>query len=265
MFRIEKLESIEVLHEMKQAYMDLTTAPLDGMWLTGFVPMATHYGFYDGDLLIGYCCINDEGCLLQVYVSPGHAAEDWFDALLSEPAGIGKINGAFVSTAEPQYLSLCFDRFNNFAVNARMYQLADRKAADPALELSVVNDAQLDEMVLFAHQAIGAPTEWLSGYFGHLISRAELYACWKDDRVVATGECRGYDAYQMEYADVGMIVAEAERGKGLATKMLKGLVAIAESRGLKPICSTEAGNTGAQKAISRAGFVSHNRIIIFTR
>jgi len=265
MFRIKKIDSIEELSELKQGYMNLTTAPLDGMWLTGFVPMATHYGFFEEDVLVGYCCVNDESFLLQFYVSPGHQAAAWFEAILSEEESVvGKIRGAFVSTAEPQYLSQCLDHFPSFNVNALMYQLAESKAADPSFELVVVKGNQLDEMVAFANQAIGAPEEWLVGYFGNLINREELYACWKDGQVLATGECRGYEECQLEYADLGMIVSEAERGKGVATAVLKRLVKTAESRGLRPICSTENNNVGAQKAISRAGFISHNRIVRFT-
>jgi hypothetical protein len=45
--------------------------------------------------------------------------------------------------------------------------------------------------------------------------------------------------------------------------VLKYLLGIAESRGLKLICSTEKITIGAQKAINRAGFISANRILQF--
>lgn len=58
-----------------------------------------------------------------------------------------------------------------------------------------------------------------------------------------------------------MIVAESERGQGIGTRVLKGLVSIANKRGLIPICSTESNNFGAHKAICRAGLQPLNRII----
>lgn len=70
-----------------------------------------------------------------------------------------------------------------------------------------------------------------------------------------------FDEYQTEYADLGMIVAQSQRGKGIATQVLNRLVNSANERGLTPICSTESSNLGAQKAIKRAGLTSQNRII----
>ncbi|MFT5700770.1 MAG: putative acetyltransferase [Desulforhopalus sp.] len=63
--------------------------------------------------------------------------------------------------------------------------------------------------------------------------------------------------------DLGFIVGQAQRGKGLGSSVLKNLVTLAESKGLKPICSTEKDNIGAQKAIRRAGLFAGNRIIQF--
>ena len=79
----------------------------------------------------------------------------------------------------------------------------------------------------------------------------------------AIGECRGFVEYQTDYAELGVIVDESTRGKGLATSILMQLITISETKGLEPILSTEKTNIGAQKAISRAGFFAGNRIIQF--
>lgn len=267
MIQIKKVESIAQLSELKQQYINQTTAPLDGMWLTGFVPMARHFGFYANEELVGFCCINDDGYLLQFYLCPQHRdqASLLFDSIITRNnAPVGKINGAFVSTAEPQYLSYCLDSFSSFKVNALMYHLGEKTTVPASsLKLTLVKAEQLTELIEFAKNAIGAPEEWLTGYYTNLINRQELFGLWQEDRLVAAGESRGYDEYQTDYADLGMIVAKSERGKGLATSVLKQLVTITKAKGLKPICSTEKTNIGAQKAIGRAGFFSGNRIIQF--
>lgn len=272
MMQVKQVDSIEELDDLKDLYVQLSTAPLDGMWLCGFVPMATHFGFYDQNVLAGFCCINDDGYLLQFLVSPRY--QDQSSALFESIARksdspAGTVKGAFVSTAEPHYLSLCFDHFPTFEVNALMYQLdasdGSRSAGsrELALPMTAVTVAQLPEAIEFAVAAVGAPEEWLSGYYANLIERGELFGLWEGGRLIATGESRGYDKYQTDCADVGLIVAESERGKGLGTLILKDLVTMNEQKGLKPICSTEKGNLGAQKAISRAGFFASNRIIRF--
>lgn len=270
MLDIRQLDCIEALEGLKKSYLGQTVAPLDGMWLCGFVPQATHYGFYSKGNIVGYCCLNDEGFVLQFYLEPEYQdqVKTLFNSLFeSFQLQIGNVNGAFVSTAEPQFLSYCLDYFSSFEVNTLMYQLASSIDDSTDQELSILGKAlnlqQLDEAVSFVHSAIGAPLEWLNGYFLNLIERQELYGSWSEGRLIATGECRGYDAYQTEYADVGMIVGERERCKGVASDVLKDLVLIARHRGLEPICSTERDNIAAQKAITRAGFVAQHRILKF--
>ena len=270
MIQIKPINTSERLSKWKRQYVEQKTAPLDGMWLCGFVPMATHYGFFEVDELVGFFCLNEDGYLLQFYVCPSSGDESaiLFDTILKvggPPSG--KINGAFASTAEPQYLSLCLDRFPVFKVNALMYQLDPRPGDSsdmvPDRTLNLVGMSQLAEVVEFAKTNIGAPEEWLMGYYTNLIERHELFTYRHDGRLLATGESRGYVEYQEGYADLGVIVDESARGKGVATQVLKELVTLTQEKGVIPICSTEKENIGAQKAINHAGFLAQNRIIQF--
>ena len=262
MIQIKKVESIEQLNKLKQQYIEQATAPLDGMWLLGFVPMASHFGFYENEKLVGFFCINDEGYLLQFYLCSENQDQAFFDSILTS-SPIEKINGAFASTAEPQYLSLCLDNFSNFKVHTLMYQL--NKNSEIIHEnnsiLHVVKFEQLTEIVDFAKINVGASEEWLIGYYTNLINRQEVYGFWQNGQLLATGECRGFIEYQTDYAELGVIVDESMRGKGFATSTLKQLINISKTRRLKPILSTEKSNIAAQKAISRAGFFADNRIV----
>lgn len=268
------VEEIARLAELKRQYMAQTTAPLDGMWLCGLVPQAKHYGAYLGEELAGYLCVNDDDYLLQYFLSPQNRkrSSELLKTLLHEEHRLSSpIKGAFVSTAEPESLSLYLDHFSAFKVNGFMYQLdevsaSSNQTADVDLPaMAPVDSTQLAETVRFAHAAIGAPEEWLTGYYTNLISRGELFGMWEKGRLIATGESRGYDEYQTDYADLGVIVAESSRGRGLATNILKLLVVMNEAKGLKSICSTEKTNVAAQKAIARAGFFAGNRILQFDR
>ncbi|GEA59125.1 GNAT family N-acetyltransferase [Vibrio comitans] len=266
MLEIKQIKSLQEVNELKKQYFEQSTAPLDGMWHFGFVPMSSHFGFYEDNALVGYCCVNGDGYVLQFYLSPTAQtqARELFTLLAEQNSSVvGSINGAFVSTAEPHYLSLCLDNSSSFKVNALMYQQVTSfiSQGTAGLELTIATQEQLSEFIEFAVNNIGAPEQWLSQYFGNLISRQELFGYWKDDRLLATGECRLFDEYQTQYADLGMIVAESERGQGIATGVLNSLVSLGNERGLIPICSTESGNLGAQKAIQRAGLEPLNRII----
>ena len=129
--------------------------------------------------------------------------------------------------------------------------------------MRLVTEPQLEEAVEHCIASIGAPREWLAGYLGGLISKQELFGAWDDDELIATGESRLSDENQAGYADLGVIVAPSQRGRGLATRVLQELVARNDGLGLRSICSTESGNRAAQTAIRRAGFRARNRIVQF--
>lgn len=268
MIEIEKIDSLNTLNELKKAYFDQATAPLDGMWHFGFVPMAKHWGFYLKSKLVGFCCINEDNYMLQFYIAPKCQvyAQALFTLIAQKNSSItGEIKGAFVSTAEPYYMSLCLDNSATFTVNALMYQLAQKRVNNKSeyLTMELATQEQLSNFVQFAVENIGAPQAWVSGYYSHLIAREELYGYWHKGQLLASGECRLFEEYQTEYAELGMIVSQAERGQGIGESVLRYLINRASNKGLKSICSTESNNIGAQKAICRAGLVPDNRIVKF--
>jgi len=268
MIKIESMESISELSELKKAYFEQTTAPLDGMWHFGFVPMAKHWGFYLENKLVGFCCINEESYMLQFYLEPNcqvHAQALFMLIAQQNSSVIGSVKGAFVSTAEPHYMSLCLDNSSTFTVNALMYQSAGQQVNqhNEYLTMQLATREQLSDFVLFAVTNIGALQEWVTGYYDNLITRKELLGYWNKGQLLAAGECRLFDEYQTTYADLGVIVSQSERGRGLATKVLSHLINIASQKGLNVICSTESHNIAAQKAIGRAGLLSVNRIVQF--
>ncbi len=271
MIKISALTALDGLKSLKAEYLAGTTAPLDGMWLCGFVPMGSHFTFHKNSVLIGYCCINDEGHLLQFHMrksSQAQATPLLTSILAGTYSQLPEIKGAFVSTAEPEFLSHCFDHFASFTVNALMYQFEkgapwpDKNENGWALER--VESEHFSQTLEYGVDNLGAPEAWLTQYWSNLIQRGELFACWQDDEIIATGERRIFEEVQAGYADVGVLVSQRHRGQGLATWILRRLVEMTIEEGLKPMCSTERDNIGAQKAIARAGFVSRNRIIRFT-
>ena len=156
MLNIKKIAQLNELTTLKEAYFATSTSPLDGMWHFGFAPMADHYGFYDNEILVGFCCINSEKYLLQFYLSKTaqSQAKDLFTLIVnSKSAVIGEVNGAFVSTAEPQYLSMCLDNTSTFTVNSIMYQYPENKNQDDLdeVKLTLADTDQFESLVTFFH------------------------------------------------------------------------------------------------------------------
>ncbi|MBV1857276.1 MAG: GNAT family N-acetyltransferase [Nannocystaceae bacterium] len=255
----QPLPSLEPVASLRRQYVQQAVAPLDGMWLCGLTPAAAHVGFVHDGQVAGYYSLNDDGFLMQFHVDEPlrPRAMELLDTVVTQR----EVAGAFASTAEPEYLSLCLDHFPRAEVNALMYQQHTSLGPDASMGLKVLSHSQHAEAVAFAHDAIGAPEAWLNDYYGGLIEREELFGLWEGETLIGAGESRGFGGLQPGYADLGVIVATAHRGHGVATRILRDLVRTNEARELRSICSTEAGNTAAQAAIARAGFVPRHRIL----
>ncbi len=248
------------IENLQQTYLQQQTAPLDGMWQS-FVSMAQTSAIVCNKKTVGYISINAEQKLLQFYLEPGHNSRQIFEQLLCEQ----KITGAFVATCGAHYLSLCLDRQISTKVHALMYKFEDHQPLQnedfsPETEFRLAIAQDLPNIVDFGTQNLGADPVWLTNYYTGLLERKELFALWLHNSLLALGECRP-SAAQHPYADVGMVVGSTHRGQGIATNILRRLVAICRHRGWSAICSTEQDNIAAQKAIEKTGFVSHHRIL----
>lgn len=246
---------------LKKAYLENLPSPKDGMWQS-FAAMADHYIIKAERDIIGYFVMNSEQKLLEFFLHHDHDQQKVFSDILAEM----KISGAVTSTGEPSFQSLCLDHQKNVTVNAITYHVNESSSIqNPEFNddttFCVATTTQLETAVEFAHAAIGADRNWLSGYYADRIKRDELYGLWHDGKLIAAGECRLSDT-QKPYADLGMIVSQDHRGRGLATNILRALLVKCQKEGLKAICSTETENIAAQKAIVHAGFTSYNRIIM---
>ena len=88
-----------------------------------------------------------------------------------------------------------------------------------------------------------------------------IFVLREEGKLIATSECRTSKT-QQPYADLGMIVAEEYRRKGVGNYILARTKAFCYDQNLSPICSCEADNIGSKKAITKAGFVSRHRIVL---
>jgi len=64
--------------------------------------------------------------------------------------------------------------------------------------------------------------------------------------------------------DVGMMVAQSFRRRGLGTYIVSEIANRIEKAGLRPICGCGAGNTASKATLEKAGFVSEHQLMSFT-
>ncbi len=215
------------------------------------------------DESVGLCGANEDDALLGFQMFDRRPPKKCFQACLRE-LGFCK---AFVSTAEPLYLSLCLNGHTAIEINALMYEddgsevMPSRFPADA--DFRPVTSDDFDAAISFGLSAIGADREWLEGYYSQRIEKDELFGVWQNKKLLGAGELR-ISASQRGVADVGMVVAPEARKQGIATQILRRLRQQGRQRGLRLVCSTEIGNLAAQKAIENAGFYSQHRLLDVT-
>lgn len=256
-FRETKAEAVLSL---KEDYLKTVTAPLDGMWESGFLPFSKHWEIIIDQKQAGYFCVNDDNILLQFHLKNNLLADaiSVFEKMLSE----GYTAQAIVGTNEPLFLSLCMDQQNSVEIHTYLFEedKSAAKAVSPEnYQLDLATQDEFSTLLSFVEETVGGG-DWLEGYVRNLIKQEELFFLSDAETILATGECR-ISKTQLPFADLGMIVNKNFRGQNIATNVLKELKSRCIERNMKPICSTTVGNIAAQKAIVKAGFISRHRLL----
>lgn len=251
---------VGVLERHRAEYLDQLVAPLDDMW-AAFAEGATAYALRVEEEEVGACCLDDEKQLLRFHLRPAwrHCSEALLRFVLEE---LG-VTSLLVSTQDPGFLAPALGLGARSEPHTLLYTA--RVAAEvPALAgLVLAQLADHAQVVAFEEATLGAPRAFLEGYLRARIERGELWLHLEGRELLAVGELRR-DRQQPGIAQLGVIVAVPARGRGLAARLLAGLVARSRAEGLTPVCSTEVANHAARRAIERAGFRPDHRLVRLT-
>jgi RimJ/RimL family protein N-acetyltransferase len=256
-----QLERPDVIQQLRDDYLRTLIAPLDGMWEGAVIAHATFWEIRDNEQYAGYFCIDSNDYLLRFYLLENYQAQaqEIFRLILSTYG----IQHAIASTIEPLYFSLCLDMQKSMTLHSYLFR--DNKAVELSSSLSKsifrkAEKCELEDIVSFYRANTKGSGEWIEAFLNDHIEREELFVLLDQQIVVATGECIPSQK-QPPYADLGMIVAQAYRGRGLGSSILTQLKKYCYVAGWKPICSCEASNHASKKAIEKAGFISEQRMI----
>ncbi len=256
-----QLEHADAIHRLRDDYLRTLVAPMDGMWESAVIARATFWEIQDGEQSAGYFCTGSDNDLLRFHLLENYQAQaqEIFRWIVSTCG----IQYAIASTIEPLYFSLCLD--NQVSITLHSYLFRDDKHIEllPGISDSIFRQAEkkeLDDIVRFYRANTEGPGEWIEAFLHERLNRAELFALYDRQILVATGECIPSQK-QPSYADLGMVVAQSYRGRGVGSFMLTQLKKHCYEAGWKPICSCAADNRASKKAIEKAGFVSEQRMV----
>lgn len=256
-----ELKQSETIKQLRNDYLRTLVAPIDGMWEEAIIAQATFWEIQDQGQYAGYFCLDTSNTLLRFHLADSYLARSQaiFQWIISSMG----LKRAIASTIEPMYFSLCLDFQKNIAPHSFLFR--DNTSVPLAQERNkdIFRKAERKELatiVAFYRANTEGAGEWIEEFLSKRIQREELFVLFDQHTLVATGECIPSQP-QPPCTDLGMVVAQSYRGRGLATAMLIRLKQRCYEAGWKPICSCEASNLASKKAIEKAGFISEHRIV----
>ncbi len=240
---------------------------MDGMWESAVIAQASFWQIQDREQHAGYFCIGSNRYLLRFHLLKNYQnrAQEIFRWIISTY----DIQHAITSTIEPLYFSLCLDVQTSVTLHSYLFRDNSRIELSSGLSTSIFRKAEkreLDDIVHFYQAHTKGSGEWIEAFLNARLNREELFVLCDRQTLVATGECIP-NQKQLPYADLGMVVAQPYRGRGLGSFMLSQLKNHCYKAGWKPICSCAADNHASKKAIEKAGFISEQRMVkmLFSR
>ncbi len=258
-------ESSNTVKQRSTDYLRTLIAPMDGMWEGRVIAQATCWELHDQGQYAGYCCIDSNNYLVRFYLLEDYRgqAQTIFRWVISKHG----IPHAIASTIEPFYLSLCLDIQTDVSIHSYLFRDTVASKSSFRLEGTVAftraERREIHNFVNFYRVSTEGTAEWIESFLQTRVLREELFGLYHGQILVAAGECIPSQE-QTPYADLGMVVEPAYRGRGLGTEMLFHLKEHCYAAGWKPICSCDAGNIASKKAIEKAGFVSEQRMVDVT-
>ncbi len=259
-----QLERPDLIQRLRDDYLHTLVAPMDGMWESAVIAQAAFWDIQDRERHAGYFCLGSDNQLLRFHIVEDYRtrAQDIFRWIVSAY----DIKHAIASTIEPLYFSLCLDIGKNSALHSYLFRDNKRVELSSGSGDSIFKKAEkgeLADLTRFYRANTEGSGEWIEAFLRERLAREELFCLYDRQVVVATGECIPSQT-QPPYADLGMVVAQSYRGRGLGNSVLIHLKEHCYEAGWTPICSCAADNRASKRAIEKAGFISEQSMVTIT-
>ena len=246
----------DTINSLRSELYQKLTAPIDAMWEQLYIDSSQHYLIENNENTLGYCCINEEDSLIQIFLVEEYCSK--MDNVIEELIKSELINSASLSSNEPIGFNACLFHSKSSMTNTFCFEhLNTSIEVDSALNVELVSTEDISAIKAFLKEQVGMDDTF--GYTENLVSRKEIYMIKESGVIIATSECRMSDS-QPEIADLGIIVNRDYQGKGIATQVLQMQVNRVLKAKRKPICSTTIDNITSRKAIEKSGFYCTNII-----
>lgn len=223
--------------------------------------MCQYYKININSAYIGYICVDSQKTLWEFYLvdSAQIYAQEVFKYLIE----MNYIIAAESKTYDNLLMSLCLDYQKKASCNAYLFRDdTDIKASSSGFENIKIRLATKDDINDLAK--INRFAENVDFFFDleEEIKKEEIYIFHSDGELFGAGTCKRICQCQ-NYYDLGMIVPEKYRRKGIGTYIITKLKEYCYNNDKIPVCDCYYFNYPSKKTLEKAGFISKHRMVRF--
>lgn len=221
----------------------------------------SYYQIYMDSVLIGYCCIDKEKTLWEFYLlkSDRVHAQEVFKLLIDQEL----MAAAECKSYDHLLMSLCLDYHKKSACSAYLFREVT-KVQDPVIPYKDITFRMAEEedyAVLAEHDRIAEGVN----FFHDLkedIDHNEVFIFYAGQEFIGSGTVKKIWS-GFVHRDIGMLVPEQHRYKGIGTYIIIKLIEYCRNNKLIPVCGCWYFNYASKKTLERAGFLAEHRMIRF--
>lgn len=255
MIELREISSIEKRDNLRFDYMKKLIVPIDGFWENVVIGNSKCYEIIKENIMVGHFSVNSEKTLVQFHILDKYFrfAPEIFQYIIKSD----HVENAAVCTMESSYLSLCLDNQNSISVESYLFHDCEK------VECKLKDFTEL--MFRFAKESdlkliidkCGLPFE---GYYEEMIKNNQLFVLYNRDAFLGIGEFRISKTHS-QFADIGMIVVEEYRKKGIGTYIITKLKEHCYKNNVTAIASCDSTNIASKRTLEKSGLISEHRII----
>lgn len=255
MLEIRKTESLADIKQLRDDYINDLPYPQE-LHLEEMISMCDYYFLEDRNETLGYFCVKPDKVLYEFYLKKHvlTSAQHLFKELIDK----GYFIAAESKTFDNLLLSLCMDFNIKAYCTAYLFRDFTKKACSPNgfdnLSFRQAIPEDLQNIVDISGSFFEAPEE--------SILKNEIFVLYENANLLGAGSCKRVYSSK-NYFDIGMVVSENFRNRGIGSYIIKELTDYCVATGKQPVCGCWYQNHASRKALEKAGFVPRHRIVKF--
>ena len=170
--KFTKTNVSDTINDLRVKLYQKLTAPIDAMWEQLYIASSQHYVIEnDNNSVIGYCCIDDKGSLIQIFLSEEFNSQ--MEKVITLLIDLKLISSASLSSNEPLSFNTCLYYSKSIKPNTLCFQHSNIPFENNfLLNLELVLQNDIPAIKEFLKEQVNMDDTF--GYTENLVARKEI-------------------------------------------------------------------------------------------